>query len=127
MSGTKRVLLVDEDNLFRQILALVLERSTLLKESLQASSLTATRQVLSNSDHKPDLVIVDLDLTNGGRFELPIGELRVMVPDVPVIGITLKDDAQRRERALRAGADEVLTMTAPPEEIVEAAKRLIGA
>jgi len=127
MSGTKRVLLVDEDNLFRQILALVLERSTLLKESLQASSLTATRQVLSNSDHKPDLVIVDLDLTNGGRFELPIGELRVMVPDAPVIGITLKDDAQRRERALRAGADEVLTMTAPPEEIVEAAKRLIGA
>jgi two-component system, NarL family, response regulator NreC len=127
MSGLKRVLLIDEDDLFRQILALVLERSTLLKESLQASSLTATRQVLSNSDHKPDLVIVDLDLTNGGRFELPIGELRVMVPDTPVIGITLKDDAQRRERALRAGADEVLTMTAPPEEIVEAAKRLIGA
>jgi DNA-binding NarL/FixJ family response regulator len=126
LSGTKRVLLVDEDNLFRQILALVLERSTLLKESVQACSLTATRQVLSNSDHKPDLAIVDLDLTNGGRFDLLIGELRTMVPDVPVIGITLKDDAERRERALGAGADEVLTMAAPPREIVEAANRLIG-
>jgi DNA-binding NarL/FixJ family response regulator len=126
LSGTKRVLLVDEDNLFRQILALVLERSTLLKESVQACSLTATRQLLSNSDHKPDLAIVDLNLINGGRFDLLIGELRTMVPDVPVIGITLKDDAERREGALGAGADEVLTMAAPPREIVEAANRLIG-
>jgi len=126
LSGPKRVLLVDEDDLFRQILALVLERSTLLKESVQASSLTAIRQLLSDSDHKPDLAIVNLDLANGGGFELLIGELRMMVSDVPVIGITLKDDAQRREGALRAGADEVLAMTAPPEEIVEAANRLIG-
>ena len=126
MSGPKRVLLVEEDDLFRQILALVLERSTLLKESVQASSLTAIRQLLSNSDDKPDLAIVDLDLANGGGFELLIGELRTMVPDVPVIGITLKDDAERREGALRAGADEVLAMTAPPKEIVEAANRLIG-
>jgi DNA-binding NarL/FixJ family response regulator len=126
LSGTKRVLLVDEDNLFRQILALVLERSTLLKESVQACSLTATRQLLSNSDHKPDLAIVDLNLINGGRFDLLIGEVRKMVPDVPVIGITLKDDAERREGALGAGADEVLTMAAPPREIVEAANRLIG-
>ena len=126
MSGPKRVLLVDDDDLFRQILALVLERSTLLKESVQAPSLAATRQVLSDPDHKPDLVIVNLDLANGGGFELLIGELRMMVSDVPVIGITLKDDAQRREGALRAGTDEVLAMTAPPEEIVEAANRLIG-
>ena len=126
MSGPKRVLLVEEDDLFRQILALVLERSTLLKESVQASSLTAIRQLLSNSDDKPDLAIVDLDLANGGGFELLIGELRTIVPDVPVIGITLKDDAERREGALRAGANEVLPMTAPPKEIVEAANRLIG-
>jgi DNA-binding NarL/FixJ family response regulator len=126
LSGPKRVLLVEEDDLFRQILALVLERSTLLKESVQASSLTAIRQLLSNSDDKPDLAIVDLDLANGGGFELLIGELRTMVPDVPVIGITLKDDAERREGALRAGANEVLPMTAPPKEIVEAANRLIG-
>jgi DNA-binding NarL/FixJ family response regulator len=126
LSGPKRVLLVEEDDLFRQILALVLERSTLLKESVQASSLTAIRQLLSNSDDKPDLAIVDLDLANGGGFELLIGELRTMVPDVPVIDITLKDDAERREGALRAGADEVLAMTAPPKEIVEAANRLIG-
>jgi DNA-binding NarL/FixJ family response regulator len=126
LSGPRRVLLVDEDDLFRQILALVLERSTPLKESVQVSSLAATRRVLGDSDHKPDLVIVDLDLTNGGGFEVLIGELRMMVPDVPLIGITLKEDTRRREWALRAGADEVLTMAAPPGRIVEVTKRLIG-
>ena len=122
----KWVLLIDEHNLFRQILALVLQRTTLLKQSIQVSSLSEARQVLGNSIHKPDLAIVDLDLANGGGFELLIGQLRTMVPDVPVIGITQKDDAERREEALRAGADEVLAMTAPPKEIVEAANRLIG-
>jgi DNA-binding NarL/FixJ family response regulator len=121
----KRVLLIDEHNLFRQILALVLKRTTGLKESIQASSLAEARQVLANSNHKPDLAIVDLDETNGGGFEI-IRELRMMVPDVPVIAITLRGDVERREWALRAGADEVITMAAPPKEIVEVAKRLIG-
>jgi len=126
LSGPKRVLLIDEDVLFRQLIALVLERSIVLEESVQACSLTDTRRVLSNPDRNPDLVVLGLDLTNGGGFEPLIGELRMMVPDVPVIGITLKDDAQRRESALRAGADEVLTMAAPPREIVEVASRLVG-
>ena len=121
----KWVLLIDQRNLFRQILALVLKRSTALKEDLQATSLAEARQVLGNSHHKPDLAIIDIDLTNGGRFEL-IRELRMMIPDVPVLAITLGGGAERREWALRAGADEVITMAAPPKEFVEVAKRLTG-
>jgi len=121
----KWVLLIDKHNLFRQILALVLERTTVLKENLQVTSLAEARQVLGNSNHKPDLAIVDLDLTIGGSFEL-IRELRMMIPDVPVVAITLRGEAERREWALRAGADEVISMAATPKEIVEVANRLIG-
>ena len=121
----KWVLLIDEHNLFRQILALVLQRTTVLKQSIQVSSLSEARQVLGNSIHKPDLAIVDLDLPNGGSFLL-IRELRMMVPDLPVVAITLRGGAERREWALRAGADEVISMAATPKEIVEVAKRLIG-
>ena len=121
----KWVLLIDKHNLFRQILALVLQRTTLLKQSIQVSSLSEARQVLGNSIHKPDLAIVDLDLPNGGSF-LVIRELRMMVPDLPVVAITLRGGAERREWALRAGADEVISMAATPKEIVEVAKRLIG-
>ncbi len=119
----KRVLLVEKHNLFRQVLALVLKWNTDLKQIVEANSLAEARQVLGNSNHKPDLAVVDLDLAYGEGFEL-IRELRTSAPDVPTLAITLKLDAERRERALRAGATKVLTMAASLEEIVDAAKRL---
>ncbi len=121
----KRVLLVDKHNLFRRVLALVLKWNTDLKESVEAESGAQARRVLDNSSHKPDLAIVDLDLANGDGFEL-IEELSMSAPDVPVLAITLRRDIDRHDRALRAGAGEVLTMAASPKEIVDVAKQLVG-
>jgi DNA-binding NarL/FixJ family response regulator len=121
----KRVLLVDKHSLFRQVLALVLKWNTDLKETVEANSLAEARQVLGKSNHKLALVIVDPDLANGDGFKL-IEELRMTAPDVPVVAITLGRDAGRRERALQAGAGEVLTMAASPKEIVDVAKQLVG-
>ena len=120
----KRVLLVEQHGLFGQVLGLVLKWNTDLKQSVEANSLAEARRTLGNSDHEPHLAVVDLDLANGDGFEL-IGELRTSAPDVPVLAITLRRDAERRERALRAGAAEVLIMAASPKEIVDAAKRLL--
>lgn len=121
----KRVLVVEEDNFFRQSLALVLKWHTALKESVEANSLAEARHTLADSIHKPDLAVVDLDLASADGFEL-IEELRTSAPDVAVLAITLRPDAERRERALRAGAGEVLTMAASLREIVDVAKRLVG-
>jgi DNA-binding NarL/FixJ family response regulator len=121
----KRVLLVDKHSSFRRVLALVLKWNTNLKETVEANSLAEARQVLGNSNHKLALVIVDSDLANGDGFKL-IEELRMTAPDVPVVAITLGRDAERRDRALQAGAGEVLTMAASPKEIVDVAKQLVG-
>jgi DNA-binding NarL/FixJ family response regulator len=121
----KRVLVVEEDNFFRQSLALVLKWYTALKESVEANSLAEARHTLADSIHKPDLAVVALDLASADGFEL-IEELRTSAPDVAVLAITLRPDAERRERALRAGAGEVLTMAASLREIVDVAKRLVG-
>jgi DNA-binding NarL/FixJ family response regulator len=121
----KRVLVVEEDNVFRQSLALVLKWHTALKESVEANSLAQARRTLANSIHKPDLAVVDLNLASADGFEL-IEELRTSAPDVAVLAITLRPDAKRCEWALRAGAGEVLTMAASLREIVDAAKRLVG-
>ena len=103
----------------------MLKWNTDLKETVEANSLSEARQVLGDSNHKPDLAIVDSDLANADGFKL-IEELRMTAPDVPVLAVTLGRDAQRRERALQAGADEVLTMAASPKEIVDVAKQLVG-
>jgi DNA-binding NarL/FixJ family response regulator len=121
----KQVLLVDQHNLFRQILGMVLKWHTDLKESVEANSLAETRRILGNSNRKPDLAIVDLDLANGDGFKL-IEELSMTAPDVAVLAITLRRDIDRHDRALRAGAGEVLTMAAYPKEIVDVAKQLVG-
>ena len=120
----KRVLLVDNNNVYRQVLALVLKWNTELKESAEADSLTQARRVLGSSKGKPDLAIVNLDTANADGFEL-MKELRMSAPEVPVLAITLGRDVDQRDRALRAGAGEVLTMDVSPKEIVDTAKRLV--
>ncbi|HEX2108636.1 MAG TPA: response regulator [Rubrobacteraceae bacterium] len=119
----KRVLLVDDHNLFRESLALGLKTNTDLQECIQAKSLAEARRVLDNSDRKLDLAIVDLDLASAGGFEL-IKELRVSHPDVPVLALTFEPDANSRDRALRAGAAEVLNIAASQRDIVEVARGL---
>ena len=121
----KRVLIVDDHDLFRQVLAVVLGQYTDLKESLQAHSLSEARRILGGLDGRIDLAIVDLDISDGSGTEL-VKELRDAQPDVPVLAITVGRSLQLRAQALQAGADQVLSTTAPGEKIVRAAELLVG-
>jgi two-component system, OmpR family, response regulator len=121
----KRVLLVDKNEVYRRLLALVFKWNTELKESAEADSLAEARRVLGNSESKPDLAIVNLGAANADGFDL-VKKLRMSAPEVPVLAITLTRDVERRDRALRAGAREVLPMAASSKEIVDVAKRLVG-
>ncbi len=118
-----RVLLADDHHLFRELLATVLRQNTNLKESVQADSLAEARQLLRGPGANIDLAIVDADLPNGDGARM-IKELHEV--DVPVLALTLGQSLQGRARAVRAGAAEVLSTAASGEEIVRAAKRLVG-
>jgi DNA-binding NarL/FixJ family response regulator len=118
----KTILLVDDYNLFRQVLAVVLKHRTVFKENIQAGSLAEARQILADLDGRFDLAIVDLDLPEGGATEL-IDKLYEF--DVPVLALTVGQSLGGRTRALRAGAAEVLNM-ASDEEIVGVVNGLIS-
>jgi DNA-binding NarL/FixJ family response regulator len=119
----KRLLLVHDHNLFRQILALILEQHTDLKENIQAGSLAEAHQLLDDLDRQLDLAVVDLDLPEGDATEL-IEDLREF--EVPVLALTSGSNSERSASALRAGADEVLSAATSGEKIVDTAKRLIS-
>ena len=119
----KRLLLVDDHDLFRQCIALMLERHTDLEENVQVGSLAEARQLLDDLDRDIDLAVVDLDLPEGDATEL-IKDLRKS--DVPVLAFTSGPSSQPSASALRAGADEVLTTATSGEKIIDAAKRLIS-
>jgi DNA-binding NarL/FixJ family response regulator len=118
----KSILLVDDHNLFRQVLAVVLKHRTDFKENIQAGSLAEARQILADRDGRFDLAIVDLDLPEGGATVL-IHKLHEL--DVPVLALTVGQSLEGRTRALRAGANEVLNMSSG-EEIVGVVSRLIS-
>lgn len=121
---TKRALIVDDHDLFRPVLALLLGWHTDLKESLQAESLEEARKALDESGGNIDLAIVDFDLPNGEALEFA-RDLRATSPGVPLLGITA--DAQPRDqtaRELEDTADQVLTTAASSQEIIAAAKQL---
>jgi len=129
-SGTKRVLLVDDHDLFREVLGVVLEHHAGFGGSVHAGSLAEVRRALNSREEgrgsdEFDLAVVDLDLPGGDGIEL-LEELREAAPGVPVLGITADGAHGPRARALRAGASEVLATTASGKEIVAAARRLGG-
>jgi len=119
----EKVLVVEDHDLFRQTLTLVLGQHADFSERTQAGSVAEARQVIGGPDGKPQLVVVDLDLGDAPVYQL-LEELREA--GVAVLALTTSRDARLRDRALRSGADEVHTTTAPMGEIIAAARRLVG-
>jgi two-component system, NarL family, response regulator DevR len=121
----KRVLIVDDHDLFRQVLAVVLKQYTDLRGSVQVESLAEARRILGGLNGDIDLAIVDLDIPDGEGTDL-IKELRAAQPNLPVLAFTVGRSVEVRARALQAGANQVLSTATPGEKIIRAAELLVG-
>jgi DNA-binding NarL/FixJ family response regulator len=115
----KRLLLVEDQALLREGLALLIEWGTGLR-SVQAGSLAEARRILSEAKDKPACVIVDVDLPDGDGIEL-LQQLR----ELPVLALTGDRGVKRCAQALEAGADEVLPMAESAERIVDVVRQLV--
>jgi DNA-binding NarL/FixJ family response regulator len=120
----KRVLLVDDHDLFREVLAVIFEQFTDLDDNVQAGSIAEARRVLSGlNGNGLALAVVDLDLPDEGGIEL-IGELRRA--GIHVLAMTANRGSEQLARASRAGPDQVLTTAASCDEILDAVRKLVG-
>lgn len=115
----KRILIVDDHDLFRQALAIVLEQRANFEVCAQAASLAEAREVLDGMNGAPDLAVVDIDLPSGHGIEL-IRELQEQ-PNVSVLALTAD-----REQGPHTWMGEVLSTAASIDEIVGAARQLVG-
>ena len=120
---TKRALIVDDHDLFRQMLALLLGWYTDLKENIQAESRKEARKALGESEGNIDLAIVDLDLPRGEALELA-KDLRAISPGAPLLGITANSHTEQTASELENVADQVLTTAASSQEIIAAVRQL---
>lgn len=119
----KRVLLVDDHDLFRHALDVMLKGKAGFSDNVHAGSLVEARQVLMAQRNRLDCAVIDLDFCDGHGIGL-IGELRDVYPRLPVLALATNPKPGWLSEASEAGANEVLTTAVSSEEIINAVMRL---
>ena len=116
----KTLLLVEKHATYRQCLACVLEWHTDFGRVAQAGSVVEARD---RGSAPVDVAIVDLCLRNGDGLDL-IRELRAAHPDARVLALMLGQNPEHYARAVRAGANVVLSKQASLEELLRVTRSL---
>lgn len=109
------LLLADDDNSFRQRLALTLGRRGFAVTA--ASSLAEARELIPGL--RPDYAVLDLRLGDGNGLDL-VAELRTARPDTRVVILTGYGNLATAVAAVKEGAIDYLAKPADPEDIVQA-------
>ncbi len=114
-----RVLVVDDDQDIRTLLADVLARAD-LEVSTAASGREALRQTFA---HRPDLVVLDLGLPDIDGLEV-LQRLRDMT-DLPVVVLTARGLERDKVEGLGLGADDYVTKPFSNAELVARVQALL--
>jgi DNA-binding NarL/FixJ family response regulator len=123
-SRTKRtVLIVDDHPIVRQGLAQLINQEKDLEVCGQAEDAHEALQAIRQLN--PDMVIVDIGLKDTSGMEL-IKDLKVQYPDLPVLTLSMYDEAVYGERALRAGARGYVMKQEATEKVVTAIRRVLA-
>jgi DNA-binding NarL/FixJ family response regulator len=122
MSATRtlRIMLVEDNDIFRELLAFVLGNEPDIEVVAKASSLAKAREALEVSF---DVAVVDLSLPDGDGTEL-IDELRRASPGISVVVLSATIEARKVSEVRRAGADTVLDKVRSYSTIAEELRRL---
>jgi RNA polymerase sigma factor (sigma-70 family) len=118
-----RVLIVDDHPMVRERLAEVVraERGMEL-----CGALSDGGQVLRDlAQHKPDVVLLDLNLKGVLAFDL-IKDIHARHPSVPVLVVSMYDESIFAERALRAGAKGYINKEEPTPLVIEAIRKVLA-
>ena len=115
-AGTEgRLLLVDDDQSFRQRLDLTLSRRGY--EVSAAEGVAEARSLAAKT--KPTHAVLDMKLEDGTGLDL-VGELRAMNPDIRIVMLTGYGNLATAVAAIKAGALDYLAKPADPDDIVKA-------
>ena len=116
-----RVLAVDNNAEFLNVLVRLLDRQPDIEVVAQAASLAEARGKLSGVD----VAIIDRGLPDGDGLEL-ISELREASPNAKVLVMSATVEEAHPEQAIEAGAEGILDKISSPEETISAIRGVGG-
>lgn len=116
-----RILVADDHALIREGLRRILsltEDLTVCGEAGNSAEVVAGLQALN-----PDTLLLDLSMPGASGFEL-IKRVRQEYPRLPILVLSMHDEAQYAVRAIRAGANGYLTKEGANTQLVNAIRRV---
>lgn len=119
----RRVLVVDDHPMMREGLAQLLSGQTDLEVAATAEDAPGALGALESA--APDLAIVDISLRESNGLEL-IKDLRLRFPRLPVLVLSMHDEALYAERVLRAGAQGYVMKSESGEVILAAIRQVLA-
>jgi len=118
----RRIFLVDDHNVVRSGLAELLNLAPDLQVCGEAA--TAEEALRTIDAAQPDAAIVDLTLGEMGGLEL-IKTLKVRMPQLPVLVLSMHDESYYAERCLRAGAKGYIMKKEAIEQLEHAVRQIL--
>jgi DNA-binding NarL/FixJ family response regulator len=101
VENKKQILIVDDHPMMRQGLAQLVNHEPDLAVACEADN--AAQALNSVVERHPDLVLLDISLPDRSGLEL-IKDIQAINPQLPVLAVSMHDEALYAERVLRAGA-----------------------
>ena len=119
----KRVLLVDDHPIIRQGLAMLIDGSADLHVVGTAEDVPAGLEAVARLS--PDVVVVDLSLKSSNGMDL-IKQLREQRSAVPVLVLSMHDEALHAQRVLRAGAQGYIMKDQASQQVLTALRQVLA-
>lgn len=123
-SGTKkRVLIVDDHPIVRQGLKGLISQAPDLVVCGEAETIFDALKAIEQL--KPDVAVVDISLDKGESGVDLIKDIRIRHPDLPVLTLSMYDEAIYAERVLRAGGRGYVTKDEAAEHVLQAIRQVL--
>jgi DNA-binding NarL/FixJ family response regulator len=124
LSARKRtVFVVDDHPIVRQGLTLLIDREPDLAVCGEAEEMHAALSAISAAC--PDIMIVDISLNGPDGLEL-LKNIRITLPRLPVLILSMHDESIYAERALRAGANGYIMKQEATDKVLVALRRILS-
>src|SRR3954454_1464059 len=121
--GTMHILITDDHAVVRRGLREILADSLDGAAFSEAGNADDALRVLA---HQPTQILV-LDINMPGRSGLDLlKDVKRMYPRLPVIVLSVQSEDQYAVRCLRAGASAYINKDSAPEELAQAARKVLG-
>ncbi len=122
-NSSKRILIVDDHPMMRTGLAQLIDNEPDLKVCAEADTAGQALEVVTTQ--KLDLVLLDISLPDKNGLEA-IKDIHAQKPELPVLIVSMHDEALYAERVLRAGARGYIMKQEGGKKLMSAIRQVLS-